>query len=178
MPPDPPHPPPGGRGGGGPPPRTPPPRHPAAGGEAALPPGTPHGPFHPATPPPTSQPGGRGRGGPPPGTPPPRHPAAPPPCHPAAGVKAPSRCATRRNSGRSRKFSDDTNLADGRSRVYFDGLALRRSPKIWAAPESSLYSTLGNCKSGDQFDGLALRRSRFWMELIGACTQVCRTFVV
>jgi len=28
------------------------------------------------------------------------------------------------------------NLADGKSRVYFDGLALRRSPKILAVPKN------------------------------------------
>jgi len=27
-------------------------------------------------------------------------------------------------------------LADRKSRVYFDGLALRRSPKIWAGPKN------------------------------------------
>jgi len=107
IPPDPPNPPTGGRGGGGPPPRTPPP----------------------------PPPGGREGGGPPPRTPPPRHPAAPSPHHHAAGVKTPSRGAARRNSGCSPKSSDCTNLADRQSRVYFDGLALRRSPKIWAVPK-------------------------------------------
>jgi len=43
--------------------------------------------------------GGRGGGGPPPRTPAPGHPAALPPHHPAAGGKAPLRCAARRKAG-------------------------------------------------------------------------------
>jgi len=113
---NPPTPPPGGQRGGSPPPRTPP----------------------------TSPPGGQGGGGPPPRTPPPCHLAAPPPRHPASGVKTPSRGAARRNSGRSRNFSECTNLADGKSRVYFDGLALRRSPKIWAVPKNLRLFQFGN----------------------------------
>jgi len=34
------------------------------------------------------------------------------------------------------------------------------------------------CKSGEQFDGLALRRSPIWMDMILACMQVLRMFVV
>ena len=138
------------REGGGLPPRTPPhpatrrpggtrpshpdPPHPSTpppGWEAALPLGPPHRATRRPPNPATQQPVGK-------------RPHATPLAVALAFISTPSRCAARRNSGPCRNSSDCTNLADCKSRVHFDGRALRCSSKIWAVPNILCSFQFGN----------------------------------